>query len=147
MAPELLEARSCNTAQSDIFAFGVLMFEIFSGKNPYEEELDTELVLEQICDRTINRRPTMPLSCPLKMVDLYEECLKWDPTARPTAEAIDLLLRVEGSVKERVFRLEKLNRELGEANAKIETASAMQLQHFACMSHEIRTPLVSGPEH
>jgi signal transduction histidine kinase len=34
-----------------------------------------------------------------------------------------------------------LNRDLEEANHKIESASAVQLQHFACMSHEIRTPL------
>ena len=90
-------------------------------------------MLEQICDRTVNKRPVMPVSCPLKMNDLFQECTRWDPMQRPSAEAIDLLLRVEGSVKERVFRLESLNQELAEANAKIASASAMQLQHFACM--------------
>ena len=77
----------------------------------------------------------MPVNCPLKMSELFAECVKWGPAERPTAEAIDLLLRVEGSVKERIFRLENLDRDLAEANAKIESASAMQLQHFACMSH------------
>eukprot|EP00977_Amphora_coffeiformis_P013940 scaffold3806_cov169-Amphora_coffeaeformis.AAC.16 len=134
MAPELLELRSHNTAQSDIFAYGILMFEIFARSNPYDGE-DADVVLEQICDVSINRRPVMPVNCPLKMCELFAECVKWDPAERPTAEAIDLLLRVEGSVKERIFRLENLNRDLAEANAKIETASAMQLQHFACMSH------------
>jgi guanylate cyclase len=128
MAPELLESRSSNSARSDIFAFGILMFEIFSRSNPYINERDPDIVLSQICDHGVNKRPTLPDSCPLKMVDLFEECVKWDPTARPTAEAIDLLLRVEGSVTERVYRLEALNRELAEANAKIASASAMQLE-------------------
>ena len=140
MPPELLENRCTNTTQSDIFAFGILMYEIFSRQSPYEGE-DSELVLEQICDRTVNKRPVMPINCPLKMNDLFQDCVRWDPLQRPSAEAIDLLMRVEGSVKERVFRLENLNRDLAEANAKIASASAMQLQHFACMSHEIRTPL------
>lgn len=114
------------------------MFELFSRTNPYHGE-DADLVLEQICDRTINKRPVMPPACPLKMEDLFQQCVQWDPVRRPTAEAIDLLLRVEGSVKERVFRLEKLNRELAEANAKIASASASQLQHFACMSVRAET--------
>ena len=42
MAPELLELRSHNTAQSDIFAYGILMFEIFARSNPYDGE-DTVL--------------------------------------------------------------------------------------------------------
>ena len=134
MAPELLELRSHNTAQSDIFAYGILMFEIFARSNPYDGE-DADETLEQICDRSINKRPILPVNCPIKICEMFAECVKWDPDERPTAEAIDLLLRVEGSVKERIFRLENLNRDLAQANSKIETASAMQLQHFACMSH------------
>jgi serine/threonine protein kinase len=34
-APELLNSR-CNTPQSDIYAFGVLMYEIISGKEPFK---------------------------------------------------------------------------------------------------------------
>lgn len=69
------------------------------------------------------------------------DCFEHDPLLRPTAEQLDLALKVELKVKERTSRLEALNRELEKANQKIASASAMQLQHFACMSHEIRTPL------
>ena len=68
-------------------------------------------------------------------------CLFHNPDQRPKSEQLDVLLKVELKVKERTSRLEGLNRELEEANQKIASASAMQLQHFACMSHEIRTPL------
>jgi signal transduction histidine kinase len=44
-------------------------------------------------------------------------------------------------VNERTSTLQQLNRDLEVANHKIESASKMQLQHFAAMSHEIRTPL------
>jgi serine/threonine protein kinase len=138
MAPELLESRTSNTAASDMFAFGILMFELFARLNPYENEgEDADRIIDQICNRSINMRPILPSTCSTKMQDLYRDCTDWDPAKRPTAEAADLLLRVEFSVKERVFTLEKLNRELAEANAKIASASAMQLQHFACMSQYV----------
>ena len=70
-----------------------------------------------------------------------KNCLRHSPDQRPKSEQLDMMLKVELKVKERTSRLEGLNRELEEANQKIASASAMQLQHFACMSHEIRTPL------
>ncbi|CAB9513725.1 activated protein kinase catalytic subunit alpha-1 [Seminavis robusta] len=140
MAPELLRGDSTNTAKSDIYAFGILIYEIFSRKDPYEGENHIE-VLRKICDPFVNKRPPIPDGCSFKMAELMTECLSLNPAARPTAELVDVAVRVEGSVKERTSKLEQLNRELEEANKKIETASSMQLEHFACMSHEIRTPL------
>lgn len=42
-APELLNSR-CNTPQSDIYAFGVLMYEIISGKEPFKGLSVTDLI-------------------------------------------------------------------------------------------------------
>ncbi|KAG7340885.1 multi-sensor hybrid histidine kinase [Nitzschia inconspicua] len=140
MSPELLKGESHNNAKSDIYAFGILLWEVYSRDNPFSGENHLD-VLKQVCDPVIQKRPVIPRNCSYKIGELYMNCVAHDPKKRPTAEHIDLLLRVEGSVKERTNRLEQLNRELEEANQKIAESQRMQLEHFACMSHEIRTPL------
>uniref|UniRef100_A0A7S2YGA6 Histidine kinase n=1 Tax=Entomoneis paludosa TaxID=265537 RepID=A0A7S2YGA6_9STRA len=48
---------------------------------------------------------------------------------------------LEEKVKERTDKLQSANEDLALANKRVLSASAAQLEHFACMSHEIRTPL------
>ncbi len=48
---------------------------------------------------------------------------------------------LEEKVNERTIKLATANKELETAKERVEQASRLQLQHFACMSHEIRTPL------
>jgi serine/threonine protein kinase len=140
MAPELLKGETTNIAASDVYAFGIVISEIFSGHPPYEGECYDE-VMRQVCDPLIKKRPPLPLNCPPKVAVLMTDCLMHAPNERPSAEQLNLVLKVELKVKERTTRLEALNRDLEGANHKIASASAMQLQHFAIMSHEIRTPL------
>ena len=92
-------------------------------------------VLRAICDRKINKRPPVPPGCSFKVAELMKDCTHANPHKRPTAEQVDLALRVEGSVKERTSKLEQLNRELEEANKKIAMASSMQLVGSRNHSH------------
>jgi len=140
MAPELLTREATNNAKTDVYSFGIIIYEIYSGRPPYEWE-DYEAVIRDVCDPNIQKRPMPPINCPPKVALLMKDCLKHNPAERPASDQLDLQLKVELKVNERTNRLETLNRELEEANNKIASASAMQLQHFACMSHEIRTPL------
>eukprot|EP00526_Cylindrotheca_closterium_P003152 CAMPEP_0113602524 /NCGR_PEP_ID=MMETSP0017_2-20120614/800_1 /TAXON_ID=2856 /ORGANISM="Cylindrotheca closterium" /LENGTH=1434 /DNA_ID=CAMNT_0000510873 /DNA_START=21 /DNA_END=4322 /DNA_ORIENTATION=- /assembly_acc=CAM_ASM_000147 len=140
MSPEILAGTSGNTTKSDIYSYGILIYEVYSGQQPYRGE-DYATVVRDICDPVVQKRPTAPVTCPPKVALLMQECLRHSAVARPDAEQLDLHLRVELKVTERTGRLEKLNEELKVANEHIASASAMQLQHFAAMSHEIRTPL------
>ena len=140
MAPELLTGESHNTASSDVYSYGILIYEIYSGRPPYEGE-EYEKVIEAICDPMVMKRPIAPVNCPVKIATLMKECLQHKPENRPPSDQLDLHLKVELKVNERTTRLEALNKELEQANDQIASASAMQLQHFASMSHEIRTPL------
>ena len=108
----------------------MLSWAVFSGQNPYEGEVYHE-VLKQICDKKINKRPEIPDNCSIKIGELIKDCVSGVPHFRPTAEQIDLALRVEGSVKARVDKLEKLNNDLAIANKRIEEASKMQLVRSA----------------
>ena len=126
MAPELLRGESRNTSKSDMYAFGILIYEAYTRRTPYEGE-EPDKVIKAIIDPSMNKRPTVPPNCSARVAEMMKECLVLNPNDRPTSEQVDLSLRIEGGVKERTTRLEKLNSELAEANKKIASASAMQL--------------------
>ena len=92
MAPELLRGESRNTAESDVYSMGVILFEIFSRKDPYEGE-DFDQVLKLVADPTVNKRPEMPSSCPPEIHSLMHACVSAIPAERPTFEDLDQKLK------------------------------------------------------
>jgi len=103
MAPELLSGESTNTAESDVYSFGIILYELYSRKDPYEGEDPTQ-VLKLVVDKYINKRPPVPVGCPSKVAEIMNECLGANPEKRPTFEEIDL----------RIQRLDSENVEPGE---------------------------------
>ncbi|XP_025266279.1 proto-oncogene tyrosine-protein kinase ROS-like [Camponotus floridanus] len=81
MAPESLIIRTF-TSQSDVWSFGVLMWEITSlGEQPYSAKTNEE-VFYVIAG---NRLP-MPLNCPSLLYQLMERCWSEAAAARPNFE-------------------------------------------------------------
>ena len=89
MAPELLRRESTNTAESDVYSFGIILYELYSRKDPYDGEYPAS-VLDGIVDKKINKRPHVPEGCPAKIAEIYQECIDGLPEKRPTFEEIDL---------------------------------------------------------
>ena len=144
MAPELLNRRSGNNSKTDIYSFGIVIFEVLTRSIPYAGE-SYESVLKDVCDPVVSKRPELPLTGPQavspRIADLYQLCVATDPELRPTANRVDLSLQIDEQVQKSTDYLEAHNKELEEANHKIAASAALQLEHFASMSHEIRTPL------
>lgn len=92
MAPELLRGETSNTTFSDVYAFGIILFEVYERKNPYEGE-DFVETLDKVCDPKINKRPAMPEACPPTIADMLNGCLDADPGKRPTFKELDLRLK------------------------------------------------------
>lgn len=88
----ILRGDSINTTASDVYSFGMVLFEVYSRQDPYEGENIRE-VLRLIADPVINKRPRVPKSCPPKIQTLMSECLDADPEKRPTFEELDLQLK------------------------------------------------------
>jgi len=88
MAPELLTGKSYNTVKSDCYSFGIMLYEIYSRKEPYEGE-DPQMALRQVCDPNINKRPPIPKTCPPKMTAIMTECVHVESKLRPSFEEID----------------------------------------------------------
>ena len=92
LAPEILRGETTNTPESDAYAFGIILYEVYSRKEPYQGE-DPREVLRLVADWNVNKRPPVPGACPPKAETLMSECLDADPAKRPTFEELDLQLR------------------------------------------------------
>jgi class 3 adenylate cyclase len=90
MAPELLYGESTNTAASDVYSFGIILYELYSRRIPYEDELDPDdVIIRNICDPQIKLRPASPKSMPPEVVTLMMMCTNAIAAARPTFSEID----------------------------------------------------------
>lgn len=86
-APECLRGDSLITTASDIYSFGVLTYEIFARTDPYDGE-EEEAVFRGVADPMVNKRPTIPKGCPIKVALLMSDCLNSDPEHRPGCNEI-----------------------------------------------------------
>ncbi|CAG8494280.1 7434_t:CDS:2, partial [Ambispora gerdemannii] len=85
VAPEILCGRSSYSQGTDVYAFGIIMWEISSQKKPYHQfKHDINLAL-QICK---GLRPEITNDTPPFYQDLIEKCWHTDLTKRPTAKEI-----------------------------------------------------------
>ena len=70
--------------KSDIYAVGLLLWELTSGKRPFKDLTDLEIVLA-----IQNGRREQPVNgTPQVYVNLYQECWDQDPGKRPTLDDI-----------------------------------------------------------
>ena len=92
MAPELLRRESHNTTASDVYSFGIILYEIYSRRDPYEDE-DPRQVLKEVCDPQINKRPPVPKSMPPVISSIMHDCLVATADERPTFEELSNRLK------------------------------------------------------
>ncbi|POG70645.1 kinase-like domain-containing protein [Rhizophagus irregularis DAOM 181602=DAOM 197198] len=81
IAPEILK-RQNYTIASDIYGFGMIMWELMTGRRPFwDHDHDTDLIIK-ICD---GFRPPIVTNAPEGYVELMQRCWHSDPNKRPTA--------------------------------------------------------------
>ena len=84
MAPEIFHGHKY-TAASDIYSFGMIMWELMTGRRPFwDRNHDTDLIIE-ICD---GLRPPIVTNAPEGYIELMKECWQSDPNKRPTGNVI-----------------------------------------------------------
>jgi len=95
MAPEVLAKKSFNE-KVDVYAFGVVMFEIVTGCLPYVNPDDGSFPDNLECSVIKNRRPDVslvPPDCPHALRELIVDCWHHDPHMRPSFETITEILK------------------------------------------------------
>ena len=93
MAPEIIRGESGNTSATDVFSFGIILYEVYSRRDPYDDEKDGKEVLRLVADKKIQKRPPVPGSMPDKVKALMGDCLEDDATKRPSFEEVDMRLK------------------------------------------------------
>ncbi|KJA22041.1 hypothetical protein HYPSUDRAFT_186740 [Hypholoma sublateritium FD-334 SS-4] len=97
MAPELFipedfdRSAALPTFESEVFAFGMTIYEIYSGRIPHYED-NICLVISNI---TKGNRPQRPAGLPDHIWRLIQKCWAHQPAVRLTIEAIHMRLRRE----------------------------------------------------
>uniref|UniRef100_A0A1J3IYN0 Serine/threonine-protein kinase EDR1 n=1 Tax=Noccaea caerulescens TaxID=107243 RepID=A0A1J3IYN0_NOCCA len=92
MAPELLNGSSSKVSEKvDVFSFGIVLWEILTGEEPYAN-MHYGAIIGGIVNNTL--RPTIPSYCDSDWKTLMEECWAPNPTERPSFTAIAGRLRV-----------------------------------------------------
>ncbi|KAH0454733.1 hypothetical protein IEQ34_016657 [Dendrobium chrysotoxum] len=81
MAPELLNGRRDLVSEKvDVFSFGIVMWELLMGQEPYANIPD-EVIIDGIVSNTL--RPSVPESCDPEWRSLMEQCWSTEPSKRP----------------------------------------------------------------
>lgn len=93
-APELLEGKSDYAIEkTDIFSFGVLLWQIFTGKEPFSDKehktLDKFAIVNFV---TSGKRLPIPDEVPSKIRDLIKRCWHHSPENRPSFANIAIQL-------------------------------------------------------
>ena len=93
MAPEIVASVEANiNKMCDVFSYGMVVYEIFSHKIPYDDIPTNALVGLAVLQ---GKRPPVPTTLPPFLCPLLEDCWKEEPNQRPQFEAITLAIQTE----------------------------------------------------
>ncbi len=103
LAPDLLQG-GMPTQKTDVYAMGVLLFEMFTGRVPFDDN-DTAKLVRRVISEKPPKVETLRPDLPPELRDILERAIAKDPEARfPDATALsDAISAFEGQVLDRVL--------------------------------------------
>ena len=136
IAPEILRGQNYTKA-ADVYSFGIIMYEVFSGLPPYHDVSHDKNLAMKIC---LGFRPRFNIKVPQLIVHLIKRCLDANPLNRPTAkELCDILLPWCNYFYNQI-ELKKQIKEVEEIN-NLSTNSAIPLTSLA-LSYETHSEAI-----
>jgi serine/threonine protein kinase len=112
IAPEVLRGKEY-TQESDIYGFGIIAYEVYTGLPPYHDIAHDKFLAINICQ---GLRPKSDYKIPQLILDIIKQCWDADPSKRPKAnELYELIYELERDLYDRseitkqVEEAEKIN--------------------------------------
>ena len=97
MAPEVIEHKPYDH-KADVFSFGIMMWELLTGKLPYESLTPVQAAIGVL---KTGLRPTIPRNTHPKLAALLEKCWQKHPILRPDfSEILETLICIAKEVPE-----------------------------------------------
>ena len=81
MSPEQIRGDK-PTFEVDVYAFGILLFELLTGARPFEAQTVDE-IFDLILNQAVDLGPLTRAGIPVELVDLVNQLTAKDPLARP----------------------------------------------------------------
>lgn len=145
VAPEYVTDGRC-TPLSDIYAFGVMAYELLAGESPFESMTRDAVVLERF-DLTRERLNEMLAGCPAQIAEVVVRCMSLEPSERYQYAgeiAVDLE-RALGSLRSEKLGLE-ITRALGlESRRPVEIRQAQRVGIEKLQVEEMRASGTGSP--
>lgn len=95
MAPELLYSSSGGSVRSDVYSLGVMLFEVLTGRLPFDSDDVAELAVQHRQQLPGDLRHHEP-RIPLRAARLVQQMLAKEPLRRPTpTEVVERLIALE----------------------------------------------------
>jgi tRNA A-37 threonylcarbamoyl transferase component Bud32/putative methionine-R-sulfoxide reductase with GAF domain len=103
LAPELLRG-DAPSIRTDIYAMGVLLYEMFTGQVPFDDP-DTARLVRRVISEPAPKAETLRPDLPPELLGILDRTIVKDPQARfPDADALaDAIAAFEGQVLDRVL--------------------------------------------
>jgi serine/threonine protein kinase len=125
MAPEILRGQNYTKA-SDIYSFGIIMYEVISGLLPYHNVSHNKNLAIKVCQ---GFRPRFNIKVPQLILHLIKQCLDANPLIRPTADTIwNTILQWHNDIQDDDTEIYKQIKEVEEINNNLST-NIITLKH------------------
>jgi len=98
MAPELFKRTAKYTEGSDIYSYGMILWELASRKTPYEDAANEAVVIQWIQN---GETEIIPTDCPEVFGAVTKSCWAMEPTSRP--KAAEVVTRLGAGLRQQGF--------------------------------------------
>ena len=90
MAPELHRRPAAPSPAADVYAFGMVMYELYTGCQPWAAELQASRMQPVVVAGWVleGRRPSIPGHVPQPLADIIRRCWDAEPSRRPALSVV-----------------------------------------------------------